>query len=62
MKERAKKFQRGLAPYIQEQFAPVMIKDYSEAFEKALVIKKTTPGKTVGAGEPYSPPKRKFDG
>lgn len=53
--EKAKTFQCNLAPYIHERIAPFMIEDYSNAFEKALVIEKTTLRKDVGVGQPYSP-------
>lgn len=60
--ERAKKFQHGLAPHIQERVAPFMLEDYSEVYKKALVIERTTLWKVVGTGQPYSLRKRKFGG
>lgn len=39
-----------------------MLEDYSELYEKALVIEKTAPGKASTAGQPNSPQKGKFDG
>lgn len=47
--EKAKKFQRGLAPYIQERAVPFMLEDYSELYERANYPRKRNfDGKAVG--------------
>lgn len=37
-REKSCKFQEGIAPYLQHSLAPLMIKDYAEVYEEALVI------------------------
>lgn len=40
-KEKAQKFPKGLVYYVKSQIAPLMITDYAEAYERALVIEDT---------------------
>lgn len=37
-REKARKFQEGLAPYIHNKMVPLMIIDYAEAFEREMLV------------------------
>lgn len=37
-REKARKFQEGLAPYIHNKMVPLMIIDYAEALEREMLV------------------------